>query len=145
MLTEENSDLGFLWEKAKDLFYSQMGGAIAGKLRDTSTLEDTMRALNTAQAKLSKEYGSHDAHIAGRTIEINLSRIMERLELLMQIGDQSMKFAPETVSLVWSAFRMIFTVRPLAMFWPSLTYDGVHARGFSKMRSFVYSLRMLCT
>ena len=42
-------------------------------------------------------------------LDIKLERAMKRLEVLFQIGDAAMNAAPETVSLVWMAFRMIFS------------------------------------
>lgn len=99
-----------LWEEAKEIFYQDLGQAKMVKLDDTTRLEDTINSLKLAQNKASNEYGTHTLRIGRKDIDIRVGRIMRRLELILQVGDAAMKFGPETVSLVWSAFRMVFTV-----------------------------------
>lgn len=98
------------WEEARDIFYQDLGQAKRAKLDDTTRLEDTVKSLKLAQSKVSNEYGTHTLRIGSKDIEVKVGRIMRRLELMLQVGDAAMQFGPETVSLVWSAFRMVFTV-----------------------------------
>lgn len=99
------------WEEARDIFYQDLGPAKSAKLDDTTRLEDTLKSLKLAQSKVSNEYGTHTVRVGSKDIDIKVGRIMRRLELMLQVGDTAVQFGPETVSLVWSAFRMIFTVR----------------------------------
>ena len=98
-----------LWEEAQLIFYNDIGEDKAEKLRDTTTLQDTIKNLKTSQTRVSKEYGTHSIKMHGKSMEFNIGKIMQRLELLLQVGDTAMNFAPEALSLVWAAFRMIFT------------------------------------
>jgi hypothetical protein len=97
---------GPLWEEAKRLFYNDIGDTKGEKLKDSTTLADTVESLRNASKKATKEYGEHTIR---KGITFKLGRIMKRLEVFMQVGDAYMSLAPETVSLVWMAFRMIFT------------------------------------
>ena len=97
---------GPLWEEAKRLFYNDIRDTKGERLKDNTTLAETVEHLRSASKKASKEYGEHTI---GKGITIKLGRIKKRLEVFMQVGDAYMSSAPETVSLVWMAFRMIFT------------------------------------
>jgi len=87
-----------LWEDGLKLFYDDMDFS-REKITDSTTLEDTKRMLKTVQTDASKQYGSHDFTVGQKHIEIRLSRIMKRLELLSNLGDAAMKAAPETISV----------------------------------------------
>lgn len=101
-----------LWNEAKELFYQDIGDSKRAKLAEQTTLSATIADLKSIQGRVSKEYGTHVVHIGGnKTVDIKLGHVMKRLELLFQAGDVTMNFAPESVSLVWWAFRTIFTVR----------------------------------
>ncbi len=100
------------WEEARDIFYQDLSQAKRAKLDDTTRLEDTIQSLQLTQSKVSNEYRTHTLHVGSKDIDIKVGRIMRRLELMLQVGDAAMQFGPETVSLVWSAFRMVFTVCP---------------------------------
>ena len=104
------ANIEYLWEEAKSIFYKDVGEAKIAKLYDRTSLQDTVNDLKLVQNKVSKEYGTHAVNVGGKEIDVRLGRIMTRLELMLQVGDVAMQFGPETVSLVWSAFRMIFTV-----------------------------------
>ena len=99
-----------LWEEARDIFFQDLGQAKRVKFDDTTRLEDTITSLSLAQTKVSKEYGTHILRVGKKDLDVKVSRIMRRLELMLQVGDAAMRFGPESVSLVWSAFRLIFTV-----------------------------------
>ena len=98
-----------LWERGLGIFYDDMDFS-KEKITDHTTLEDTKRTLEIVQTDASKQYGSHEFKVGQKHIKIRLSRIMKRLDLLSNLGDAAMKAAPETVSVVWSAFRMLFKV-----------------------------------
>lgn len=98
------------WEEARDIFYHDLSRTKSPKVNDTTRLEETIRTLKLTQSKTSNEYGTHILHVGSKDIEINVGRVMKRLELILQVGDAATRFGPETVSLVWSAFRMVFTV-----------------------------------
>ena len=106
-----SSDIGYLWEEAKTMFYKEVGEAQIAKLNNGTSLRDTVEGLNLAHNKVSKECGTHTVNVGKTKIDVELGRIMTRLELMLQIGNTAMEFGPGTVSLVWSPFRMIFIVR----------------------------------
>lgn len=105
--------VGPLWDEAIELFYSELGPAKRERITDQATLESTVNDLKKAKDKVSNEYGTHTFQLGPKTIDIKLGHVLKRLELLLQIGDTAVNFGPESVSLVWAAFRMIFTVRIL--------------------------------
>lgn len=98
-----------LWEEAKAIFYDEIGEKKAAQVWDSTTLADTIQDLKTSKTRVSKQYSSHTVNIGGKSIDFKLGKIVQRLELLMQVGDTAMNSAPESVSLVWAAFRMMFT------------------------------------
>lgn len=101
---------GPLWEEAKRIFYDEVGKTQGEKIKDATSLAETMESLRNASSKASREYGEHSIRKDKKPIiTIKLGRIMQRLEIFMQMGDAYMSYAPETVSLVWMSFRMIFT------------------------------------
>lgn len=103
---------GPLWEEAKRLFYDDVGDAKGDHMKDSTTLKDTVDSLNIARNKVAREYGDHSLRLGKDKkpiVTIKLGRIMKRLEVFMAIGDAYIGCAPETVSLVWMSFRMIFT------------------------------------
>lgn len=100
-------NIGPLWDEANEIFYNETKRE---RITDQTTLEVTVRDLKKAKDKVSNEYGTHSIQLGQKTIDFTLGRVLQRLELLLQIGDTAVKFGPESVSLVWSAFRMIFTV-----------------------------------
>ncbi|KAI9733140.1 MAG: hypothetical protein M1834_003687 [Cirrosporium novae-zelandiae] len=102
--------VGLLWEEGRKIFYETLSKDISTTLRDETTLSDTIEDLRYAQEKASKEYGTHTVQAGNSTISFQLDRIMKRLDLMLEIGDDTMDCAPDTVSLAWSAFRMIFKV-----------------------------------
>ena len=99
-----------LWEEARDIFFQDLGQAKRARFDDTTRLEDTITSLSLAQNKVSNEYGTHILRVGKKDVDVKVGRIMRRLELMLQVGDAAMQFGPESVSLVWSAFRLIFTV-----------------------------------
>ena len=98
------------WEEARELFYQDLSQNKRVEVDDTTRLEDTIKTLKLAQNKVSREYRTHTMHFGSKNINLQVGRIMKRLELILQIGDAATEFGPQTVSLVWSAFRMVFTV-----------------------------------
>jgi len=107
---EQPTISGPLWEEGKRLFYEELGDKKTKKLNDNTSLNDALESLRIASTKASNEYGEHSIRKDKKPIiTIQLSRIMQRLEILAKMGDTYMECAPETVSLVWMSFRMIFT------------------------------------
>lgn len=121
-----------LWEEAREIFNQGFGRSKRPKVDDTTRLEDTIKTLKLVQSKVSNEYGTHTLHKGSKEIEINVGRIMRRLELILQVGDAAMEFGPETVSLVWSAFRMVFTVCLSVCYFHRGLADHIHHLGFSQ-------------
>ncbi|RYP25263.1 hypothetical protein DL765_000144 [Monosporascus sp. GIB2] len=108
MGVDSENVLEFLWGQAREIFLRSLSSRDAKKeeLRDdTATLENTIKSLRQAQDKAAVAYG---AKFVGKPIEFKLGRVLQRLEVLVQMGDQAMQFAPETASYVWSAFRILF-------------------------------------
>lgn len=103
-----SAEVARLWEQARQIFYEEIGHKKAEKIADRTTLTDTIQDLKKAQNRVAKEYGDHEIKIRGKSIDWNITRIMQRLQLLLQVGDEAMNFAPESLSLVWAGFRMIF-------------------------------------
>ena len=94
---------GPLRERGRKSFLKEIGGE---KLKDSPTLKKTMESLQKARQRYRQSMG-----IVGKNmlLDIKLGRVMKRLEVLFQVGDAAMNAAPEIVSLVWLAFRMIFS------------------------------------
>lgn len=120
------------WEEARDIFYQDLGQAKSARLDDTTRLGDTIKSLKLTQSKVSDEYRTHTLRVGSKDIDIKVGRIMRRLELMLQVGDAAMQFGPETVSLVWSAFRMVFTVCLSPVLHPPRVVDQIHRLGFSQ-------------
>lgn len=105
-----------LWEKAKkqlrkDLgegewktftMQSAQGGAI--------TISETMQSLKVASDDAKTKYATHKVKTSsGRELfEYNIGRILTRLDMMFQMVDSTMSYAPEMASVVWTAFRMLF-------------------------------------
>ena len=129
---DRGSQSDLLWKEARDIFYKDLGQAKRAKIDDTTRLEDTIISLKLAQNKASNEYGTHTLRVGSKDINIQVGRMMNRLELMLQVGDAAIKFGPETVSLVWSAFRMVFTVcSPSSCAHRTFT-NQAHCVGFSQ-------------
>ncbi|RYP18542.1 hypothetical protein DL767_009816 [Monosporascus sp. MG133] len=108
MGVDSENVLEVLWNQAREIFLRSLTSRDAKKeeLRDeTATLENTIKSLRQAQDKAAVAYG---AKFVGKPIEFKLGRVLQRLEVLVQMGDRTMQFAPETASYVWSAFRILF-------------------------------------
>ncbi len=99
--------LAFLWRQAREIFLNSLGARQADKekIRDHTTLDELMKSLRLAHAKAATSYGPK---FVGKPIEFKLGRVLQRLDYLLRIGDEAMRFAPESASYVWSAFRLIF-------------------------------------
>ena len=120
------------WEEAREIFYQNLGQAKRAKIDDTTRLGDTIQSLKLTQSKVLNEYRTHTLRVGSKDIDIKVGRIMRRLELILQVGDTAMQFGPETVSLVWSAFRMVFTVCLSLVQHPLRVIDQIHRLGFSQ-------------
>ena len=96
-----------LWKEAKDLFYGDLGIPAEDIRDDTATIENTISVLKITREKVDKEYGNHELFLG---VNLKLGSILKRLELISQVGDAAVKFAPETISLAWAGFRFIFMV-----------------------------------
>ncbi|KAK4033823.1 hypothetical protein C8A01DRAFT_49666 [Parachaetomium inaequale] len=99
--------IDFLWKEARTQFLDQLPTRQRQHeeaLLDDTTLEDTLQTLSAAKDKAEKAYGTK---FKGKPVEIKLSRALNRLEFILRFGDAAMKFAPETVSCVWAAFRLV--------------------------------------
>ncbi|ATZ57220.1 hypothetical protein BCIN_14g03780 [Botrytis cinerea B05.10] len=94
-----------LWKEAKDLFYGDLGIPAEDIRDDTATIENTISVLKITREKVDKEYGNHELFLG---VNLKLGSILKRLELISQVGDAAVKFAPETISLAWAGFRFIF-------------------------------------
>ncbi|RYP08536.1 hypothetical protein DL764_001867 [Monosporascus ibericus] len=108
MGVDSENVLEVLWNQAREIFLRSLKSRDAKKEEprdDTATLENTIKSLRQAQDKAAVAYG---AKFVGKPIEFKLGRVLQRLEVLVQMGDQAMQFAPETASYVWSAFRILF-------------------------------------
>lgn len=124
------------WEEARDIFYQDLSRNKNPKVDDTTSLEDTIKTLKLTQSKTSNEYRTHTLHVGSKDIEIKVGRIMRRLELILQVGDAATRFGPETVSLVWSAFRMVFTVCIFVCHFHRSSADQVtSSRAFSRIHN----------
>ena len=70
-----------LWEEAREIFTRGFGRSKRPKVDDTTRLEDTIQTLKLVQGKVANEYGSHTLRKGSKEVEINVGRIMRRLEL----------------------------------------------------------------
>ena len=132
------------WEEARDIFYQDLGQAKRANLDDTTRLEDTLASLKLAQSKVSNEYGTHTMRVGNKEFNFRIGRIMKRLELMLRVGDAAMQFGPETVSLVWSAFRMVFTVCLSSCRLHCILANPICCLGFSQRFSTVYAFVRCC-
>ncbi|KAK0615489.1 putative ankyrin repeat protein [Lasiodiplodia hormozganensis] len=105
-----------LWEEArkqlrKDLgegewktftMQSAQGGAI--------TISETMESLKAARDDANTKYATHKVKTSSgkELFEYNIGRILTRLDMMFQMVDSTMSYAPEMASVVWTAFRMLF-------------------------------------
>lgn len=130
------SAVDHFWEEARDIFYQDLSQNKSPKVDDTTRLEDTIKTLKLTQSKTSNEYRTHTLHVGSKDIDIKLGRIMRRLELILQVGDAATRFGPETVSLVWSAFRMVFTVCISVCHFHRSSADQItSSRAFSRIQN----------
>jgi hypothetical protein len=72
--------------------------------REHIRLEDTVKSLSQAKCKAEAAYGTK---FQGKAAEIKLSRVLRRLDIILRVGDDAMKFAPAAASSVWAAFRVV--------------------------------------
>ncbi|KAI9648510.1 hypothetical protein NHQ30_003145 [Ciborinia camelliae] len=96
-----------LWQKARDLFYSDLGKSVENIKDDTVTIEDTISNLKSTQKKVSKEYGNHELFSG---VNFKLSSVLKRLELILQVRlrDPSISLETDEVGatpLHWAASR----------------------------------------
>ena len=130
-----NSTLDRFWEEGGDIFYQGLGRAKGANIDDSTRLEDTIETLKLSKSLLSKEYGKYTLQVGAKDLDIKIGRIIKRLELRLQFGDAATQFGPETVSLAWLAFRMVFTVCLSILMLRPLHADITVSsfRGFSKI------------
>lgn len=96
-----------LWQEARAQFLNKLPlnrRKDEEAFRDDTTLEDTVKDLSLAKAKAEKAYGST---VKGQQCETKLSRAVNRLDLILRVGDGAVKFVPETASYVWAGFRLV--------------------------------------
>jgi len=97
----------FLWQEARVQFLGQLSGrqqAQEEARREHTTLEDTVKSLSQAKDKADQAYGTK---FHGKPVEVKLSRVLHRLDIILSIGDDAMKFAPAGASYVWATFRLV--------------------------------------
>lgn len=124
------------WEEARDVFLQDLSQNKSSKIDDTTRLEDTIKTLKLTQSKTWKEYRTHTLYVGSKDVEIKVGRIMRRLELILRVGDAATRFGPETVSLVWSVFRMVFTVCIFVCHFHRSSADQITSfRDFSRIQN----------
>lgn len=105
--TSPHFGVEFLWTNAREQFLDQLSTRERQKEEahvDRATLKDTVAISSVSKAKAEKAYGPK---FKGKLVEIKLSRIMQRLEIILRLGDVATKFATESASYVWAAFRLV--------------------------------------
>lgn len=99
--------LDFLWREARAQFLDQLPSRHRQHeeaLVEDTTLDDTVKTLSAAKTKAENAYGTK---FKGKPVEIKLNRVLHRLEFILRFGDAAVKFAPESASCVWAAFRLL--------------------------------------
>lgn len=66
-------------------------------LRDETTLAETIESLRQAQEKAVASFGPK---FVGSGAEVQLGRVLQRLQCITHVGDAAMKAAPDTAGYV---------------------------------------------
>lgn len=90
-------DITPLWVDARKNFLKSLLKPDRRFLTQTDTPESVVKFLGR-----KKRHPSLKSNRFGR--------LLERLDLMVEIGDVAMKGAPEIVGLVWAGFRFVFNV-----------------------------------
>lgn len=105
-----------LWEKAKQQLRNDIGerewkaftmqSAQGGYI----SIPETIKSLKAAGSQASAKYAKHKVKTSSgkELFEYNIGRILTRLDMMFQMVDSTMSYAPEMASVVWTAFRMLF-------------------------------------
>lgn len=96
-----------LWHEARILFLGELKTKDQAKesLRDETTLAETLVSLQQAQKKAVASFGPK---FVGSRAEVQVGRVLQRLQYITHVGNAAMKAAPDTAGYVWSAFRLAF-------------------------------------
>ena len=101
-----------LWDDVCRLFEQTLRekpedpAAIRQFLQDKASLEDARESVTSLQSDSDRKYGSTEGRSKGISAKW-IGRIMENLDQFLNLGDASMKAAPDSVGLVWFAIRTI--------------------------------------
>ncbi len=82
-------------------------------LKDNVTAENALATCKNVKERAEREYSKgYVLTIKGKQFinKEKLGKILQRVEGFVRAGDLAVKAGPETVGLVWSAFRMLLQV-----------------------------------
>ncbi|KAF9641148.1 ankyrin domain protein [Lasiodiplodia theobromae] len=105
-----------LWEEAKAQLKDDLGDGewktftMQFEHGEAVKIEDTIQSLKATGNQARNKYRTHKVKTSGgkELFEYNIRRILTRLEMMFQMVDSTMSFAPQLASVVWTAFRMLF-------------------------------------
>lgn len=107
------------WEQAKRIFHDKLKDEEGGDLtkvqeflRDNTTVKQAIESCESARRKADSEYSEGYVTVAGKELFLRkrLARILKKVQMFVQFGDIAIQYNPETMSLVWAAFRMMLQV-----------------------------------
>ncbi|KAF4544367.1 Ankyrin domain protein [Lasiodiplodia theobromae] len=106
-----------LWEEAKQQLRRDLGEeewktfTMQSGQGGNITISKTMQSLKAARDQATAKYATHKVMTSGGTelFQYNIGRILTRLDMMCQMVDSTMSYAPEMASVVWTGFRMIFS------------------------------------
>ncbi|KAB2570628.1 Ankyrin-1 [Lasiodiplodia theobromae] len=105
-----------LWEEAKAQLKNDLGDGewktftMQSEHGEAVKIQDIIQSLKATGNQARNKYGTHKVKTSGgkELFEYNIGRILTRLEMMFQMVDSTMSFAPQLASVVWTAFRMLF-------------------------------------
>ncbi|KAK7534057.1 uncharacterized protein J3D65DRAFT_605080 [Phyllosticta citribraziliensis] len=100
-----------LWAQARKLLQEELGEddwSLFTSQLDPSSPGDVIDSLKRVKDQAQNEHTTHSLTIKGKKIfEINVSRIVQRFQILSQMVDSTITFAPEPAQIVWTTLKFL--------------------------------------
>ncbi|KAK8248107.1 hypothetical protein HDK77DRAFT_481534 [Phyllosticta capitalensis] len=106
-------DIPDLWEQAKCLLREDIGTSdwqLFTSFQSDASPKEVLESIKKGQDRAQDRYKTHSVTIMSKKFEFHVGRIMKKMRTICTMVDSGMVYAPESASIVWSAFRTLTRV-----------------------------------
>ncbi|KAK8220654.1 ankyrin repeat-containing domain protein [Phyllosticta capitalensis] len=106
-------DIPDLWEQAKSLLREDTDTSdwqLFTSFQSDASPKEVLESIKKGQDRAQDRYKPHSVTIMSKKFEFHVGRIMKKMRTICSMVDSGMVYAPESASIVWSAFRTLTRV-----------------------------------